>query len=195
TASVPRGRRSRCSAVSAACYTPSSPASSCGSSPVLCAPADHQSETRSTEVDQAFPRFRSPRGKELPRNRRRLWGSSAWRCGPRAWTLLSGSASLRDARGDELHGGFSLQRGAASERIRGGIDELFAAARVASDAGDLFGSAGFGGSAGLPLRRQGVRVSYEVSHLLAAGALPADTADWSHRLALVYETPCRCAGI
>ena len=25
--------------------------------------------------------------------------------------------------------------------------------------------------------------------------LPADTADWSHRLALVYETPCRCAGI
>ena len=88
-----------------------------------------------------------------------------------------------------------MQRGAASERIRGGIDELFAAARVASDAGDLFGSAGFGGSAGLPLRRQGVRVSYEVSHLLAAGALPADTADWSHRLALVYETPCRCAGI
>ena len=129
------------------------------------------------------------------------WGPAAFGAGAqydwglRALTLLSGSASLRDARGDELHGGFSLQRGAASERIRGGIDELFAAARVASDAGDLFGSAGFGGSAGLPLRRQGVRVSYELSHLLAAGALPADTADWSHRLALVYETPCRCAGI
>ena len=124
------------------------------------------------------------------------FGASAqydWRL--RALTLLGGGFSLHDARGDEVHGGLSLQRGAASERIRAGIDELFAAAQVASDAGDLFGSAGFGGSATLPLRRQGIRVLYDASHLLAAGGLPPDTADWSHRLALVYETPCRCAGI
>ncbi|MFL5311783.1 MAG: LPS-assembly protein LptD [Myxococcales bacterium] len=129
------------------------------------------------------------------------WGPAGFGAGAqydwglRALTLLSGSASLRDARADEVHATLSLQRGAASERIRGGIDELFAAARVASDPGDLFGSALFGGSFGLPLRRQGLRVSYDATHLLAAGALPADTADWSHRLALVYETPCRCAGI
>jgi len=112
-----------------------------------------------------------------------------------ALTLLSGGIGVHDARGDEVHGGLSLQRGAASERIRAGIDELFAAAQVASDPGDLFGSAGFGGSATLPLRRQGLRVLYDASHLLAAGGLPPGTADWSHRLALVYETPCRCAGI
>jgi hypothetical protein len=109
--------------------------------------------------------------------------------------LVSGNLGVSDARGDEAHAGFSLQRGAASERIRAGIDELFAAARVASDPGSLFGSAGFGATAALPLRRQGLRVAYDASHLLAAGALPPDTADWTHRLALVYETPCRCAGI
>jgi LPS-assembly protein len=110
-------------------------------------------------------------------------------------TLLWGNVNVRDARGDEAHGGLSLQRGAASERIRGGIDELFAAARVASDPGDLFGSAGFGGSTALPLRRQGLRVSYDASHLLAAGGLPPGTADWTHRLAVLYEPPCRCAAI
>ena len=112
-----------------------------------------------------------------------------------ALTLLSGGIGVHDSRGDEVHGSLSLQRGAASERIRAGIDELFAAAQVASDPGALFGSAGFGGSATLPLRRQGLRVSYDASHLLAAGGLPPDTADWAHRLALTYETPCRCAGI
>ena len=124
------------------------------------------------------------------------FGASAqYDWGLRALTLLSGNLGVHNARGDEVHGGLSLQRGAASERIRAGIDELFAAAQVASDPGDLFGSAGFGGSATLPLRRQGLRVLYDASHLLAAGGLPPGTADWSHRLALVYETPCRCAGI
>src|SRR5262249_36202154 len=56
----------------------------------------------------------------------------------RAFTLVYGNGNLRDARGDEAHGGLSLQRGAASERIRGGIDELFAAARGASGPGELF---------------------------------------------------------
>jgi hypothetical protein len=112
----------------------------------------------------------------------------------RALTSLSGGTGIHDARGDEAHGSLSLQRGAASERIRGGIDELFAAAQVASDPGDLFGSAGFGGSVTLPLRRQGLRFAYDASHLLAFVTLPTGTADWSHRLALTYETPCRCAG-
>jgi len=124
-----------------------------------------------------------------------LSASAQYDWGLRALTLFVGSAGLRDARGDELHAGYSLQRGAASERIRAGIDELFAAARIASDPGSLFGSAGFGGSAALPLQRQPLRVSYDASHLLSAGPLPQDTADWSHRLALTYETPCRCAGI
>jgi hypothetical protein len=124
-----------------------------------------------------------------------LSASAQYDWGLRALTLFVGSAGLRDARGDELHAGYSLQRGAASERIRAGIDELFAAARIASDPGSLFGSAGFGGSASLPFHRQALRVSYDASHLLSAGPLPQDTADWSHRLALTYETPCRCAGI
>ena len=111
-----------------------------------------------------------------------------------ALTLLGGGIGARDARGDELHGGMSLQRGAASERIRAGIDELFSGARIAADPGLLFGSAGFGGSTALPLSRQGLRISYDASHLLAAGALPPNTADWTHRVAFIYETPCRCAG-
>jgi hypothetical protein len=113
----------------------------------------------------------------------------------RALTLVGGNLSLRDARGDEAHGGLSLWRGAAAERVRSGVDELFAAARVASDPGNLFGSAGVGGSATLPLRRQGVRVAYDASHLLSAVRLPPDTADWSHRFAVAYDTPCRCAGL
>jgi LPS-assembly protein len=112
-----------------------------------------------------------------------------------ALTLLGGSVSARDARGDEAHGGLSLQRGAASERIRAGIDELFAAARVAADPGLLFGSAGFGGSSALPLQKQGLRVSYDASHLLASTQLPPGTADWTHRLALLYEPPCHCAAL
>jgi LPS-assembly protein len=125
----------------------------------------------------------------------RVGAAAQYDWGLRALTLVGGNLSVRNARGDEAHAGFSLQRGAASERIRGGIDELFAAARVASDPGNLFGSASFGGSATLPLRRQGLRVAYDASHLLPAGTLPPDTADWSHRFALIYDTPCRCAGL
>ena len=125
----------------------------------------------------------------------RVGASAQYDWGLRALTLVGGNLGVRDAGGDEAHAGLSLQRGAASERIRGGIDELFAAARAASDPGDLFGSASFGGSANLPLRKQGWRVAYDASHLLSAGGLPPNTADWSHRIALSYETPCRCAGV
>jgi LPS-assembly protein len=112
----------------------------------------------------------------------------------RRWTYLTGSLSARSAAGSEVHGGMSLQRGAASERIRAGIDELFSAARIAADPGFLFGSASIGGSSPFPWTRQALRISYDASHLLAATALPLNTADWTHRLAFIYETPCRCAG-
>ena len=108
-------------------------------------------------------------------------------------TVLGGGLNLRDARGDEAHGGVSLLRGAASERIRAGVDELFAAARVASDPGDVVGSASFGASSALPLSRHGLRAAYDATHLF--GALPPGTADWSHRLGALYEAPCHCAGI
>ena len=121
--------------------------------------------------------------------------SAQYDWGLRALTLVSGGVRVRDTRGDEARGGFGLQRGAASERIRAGIDELFAAARVASDPGNLYGSAVFGGSAVLPWSRGGLRLSYNASHLLSAAGLPPDTADWSHRLSLAYDTPCRCAGL
>lgn len=111
-----------------------------------------------------------------------------------ALTFLSGSVSARSAAGSELHGGLSLQRGAASERIRGGADELFSAAQIAANPGSLFGSMGFGGSSALPWGRQALRITYDASHLLASGGLPPNTADWTHRLAFIYETPCRCAG-
>jgi LPS-assembly protein len=111
----------------------------------------------------------------------------------RRWTYLTGSLTARLSAGSELHGGMSLQRGAASERIRAGADELFAAAQIASDPGLLFGSASAGGSSALPWGRQGLRINYDASHLLSAGALPPNTADWTHRLAFTYETPCRCA--
>jgi len=113
----------------------------------------------------------------------------------RAVTFFSGGLGLRDSRGDEVHGEFGLQRGAASERIRAGIDELFAAPRVASDPGDWFGSAKFAGSTALPLSRQGVRVGYEATHLFSAAGLPPNTADWFHTARLVYDAPCHCAGI
>ena len=51
-----------------------------------------------------------------------------------------------------------------------------------------------GGSSALPWARQGLRISYDAYHLLSAGSLPPDTADWTHRAAFIYETPCRCAG-
>jgi hypothetical protein len=39
-----------------------------------------------------------------------------------------------------------------------------------------------------------LRISYDASHLLPGGELPPNTADWTHRAAFIYETPCRCAG-
>jgi hypothetical protein len=111
--------------------------------------------------------------------------------GLRAVTVVEIGAGIRSPRGDELHASSLLLRQLASERQRAGIDELFAVSRIAADPGALLGSAGFGGSVGLPAGRQGLRLAYDAGHSL--GPLPPDVADWSHRFALVYDTPCRCA--
>jgi hypothetical protein len=105
------------------------------------------------------------------------------------------SASFRDARDDEVHAGGSVLRVASSERLRSGIDELFSAVRLANTSGELSGSAGAGASAPLPVGREALRLGYDVSHLLAPGVLPADTPDWTHSVRVLYETPCRCAGV
>jgi lipopolysaccharide export system protein LptA len=114
-----------------------------------------------------------------------------WRL--RAVTLAQLSLGARSARGDEVHASTLLLRGIASERLRAGIDELFAGARIAADAGDLIGDAGFGGSVGVPAGRQGLRLAYDASYHL--GALPPDFPDWAHRFAFTYDTPCRCAAL
>jgi hypothetical protein len=100
---------------------------------------------------------------------------------------------LRDARGDELHGGVNMLRGVPAERVRAGIDELFGAPRLAARPGDLLGGPSFGGSVGFPFAGQSLRAGYDASHYL--GQLPADVADWTHSLGLTYDTPCRCAAI
>ena len=110
-----------------------------------------------------------------------------------AVTVFELAAGIRSQRGDELHASSLLLRQVASERQRAGIDELFAVTRIAADPGALLGSLGFGGSVGLPAGRQGLRLAYDAGHQL--GPLPPDVADWSHRFALVYDTPCRCASI
>jgi len=113
--------------------------------------------------------------------------------GLRAVTQVAAGSYLRNARGDELHGGLNMLRGIAGERLRAGIDELFGAARLAARPGDLFGGPGFGGSVGFPLAGQSLRAGYDASHYL--GQLPPGIAAWTHLFGLTYDTPCRCAAL
>ena len=113
--------------------------------------------------------------------------------GLHAVTQLSGATSLRNARGDEVHGGLNMLRGIPAERLRAGIDELFGAARLAARPGELLGGPSFGGSVGFPVAGQALRAGYDASHYL--GPLPRDVADWTHSFGLSYDTPCRCAGL
>jgi LPS-assembly protein len=113
----------------------------------------------------------------------------------RALSFATASASLRDARGEEVHAGGSILNGASSERLRAGIDELFAAVRLASKGGDLSGSAGAGASAPLPVGQRGLRLAYDVSHTFSPTELPKDLPDWTHSLRAIYETSCHCAGV
>ena len=99
-------------------------------------------------------------------------------------------ASVRDARGDELHASLGLLRASSSETIRAGIDELFSTARLAVGPTALTGGAQAGASGPLPLS---LRFGYNAIYTL--GDLPATFANWTHTVALTYETPCHCAGL
>jgi len=100
---------------------------------------------------------------------------------------------LHDARTDEVHGSLLLLRGASSERLRAGIDELFAAARLAALPGSLVGSVGGGASAALP---GNLRLGYEGSKFISASnTIPQGQADMVHGVTLAYDTPCHCAAV
>jgi LPS-assembly protein len=105
----------------------------------------------------------------------------------RALSAFSAGGGLRDGRGDELHGGVSFLRGASSERLRAGIDELFSAARFSLPPTPLAGTAGAGASGPLFL---GLRLAYNLGYTFSA---PESFVNWAHSAALSYETPCRCA--
>ena len=111
------------------------------------------------------------------------------------WSLrdvsaFGASAGIRDPRGDEVHTSIQMLRGSSSERLRGGIDELFSAARFAITPSSLTGSANAGVSGPLPL---GLRLAYDVTH--TPGDTPPDFANWTHAASVTLETPCRCAGL
>lgn len=114
-----------------------------------------------------------------------------WDWTQHALSVLAVSSGVRDARGDELHASTGLLAGSSSERLRGGIDELFSAARLATAPGALQGGAGAGGSAPLPLN---LRLAYDAARYLGPD-LRQDLPNWTHSGSLVYETACHCAGL
>jgi LPS-assembly protein len=116
----------------------------------------------------------------------------------RALTTASAAASLRDARGDDVHTSLLVLNGTPGARARAGIDELFAAAKVAPLNPVLTYAVGgltMGGNWVLPVAHDTMRLSADaVRHL--GQFQPGDnyTADWTFRALLGYETPCHCAG-
>jgi LPS-assembly protein len=117
-------------------------------------------------------------------------GSVRYDWSQRQLSAFGAAAGVRDARGDEIHASFGVLRGASSERLRAGIDELFSAARFANTSSTLTGSARAGASGPLPF---GMRLAYEVGY--TPGAVPVDFANWLHMATIAVETPCRCAGL
>jgi len=89
-----------------------------------------------------------------------------------------------------VHASIGMLRGSSSERLRGGIDELFSAARFAVAPTDLSGGARAGASSPLPL---GLRLAYDA--IYTPGATPSTFANLVHVGVLTLETPCRCAGL
>ncbi|HEY2031167.1 MAG TPA: hypothetical protein VGH20_18375 [Myxococcales bacterium] len=110
-----------------------------------------------------------------------------------ALSTISLGLSVHDARTDEIHGSLLLLRGASSERLRAGVDELFAAARLAALPGSLAGSVGGGASAALPAN---LRLGYEGSKFISPdNTIPQGQPDMGHALNLLYDTPCHCAAV
>lgn|GEM_PF-1693856 len=106
-------------------------------------------------------------------------------------TALVGSFGIRDPRSDELHGSFAVLRRGGTERLRAGVDELFATALLSTDPGSLTGTAGGGASVAVPIARQGLRLGYDLAHYLGVAA---PQASFIHAFSLGYDTPCHCAG-
>jgi len=105
-------------------------------------------------------------------------------------SAFGASAGLRDRRGDEVHASVGMLRGASSERLRGGIDELFSAARFAVTPTALTGGARAGASGPLPL---GLRLAYDANY--TPGDTPSNFANLVHVAVLSLETACHCAGL
>ena len=105
-------------------------------------------------------------------------------------SAVGASSGVRDARGDEVHASLGLLRGSSSERLRGGIDELFSTARFSVPPTALTGGASAGASAALP---HNLRVAYAVNY--TAGDVPENFANWQHIAVLSVDTPCKCAGL
>jgi hypothetical protein len=116
----------------------------------------------------------------------------------RALTTASAAAGLRDARGDDVHSSVLVLNGTPGARARAGIDELFAAVKVAPLNPALTYAVGgltMGVNWVLPVAHDSMRLSADaVRHL--GEFQPGDiyTADWTFRAVLGYETPCHCAG-
>jgi LPS-assembly protein len=113
----------------------------------------------------------------------------------KVFSVLGGNLGVHNVRGDEAHGNFILLTGSSSERLRAGIDELFAAAQLAVKIGPMSGSTTAGASAALPFLNRALRLGLDLDHLIVPTPIPPGTLDWNPRGALVYETPCKCAGV
>lgn len=116
----------------------------------------------------------------------------------RALTTASAAAALRDGRGDDVHASILILNGTPGARARAGIDELFAAVKVAPLDPRLTYAVGgltMGGSWVLPVAHDSMRLSADaVRHLGKFQPGDTYTPDWTFRALLGYETPCRCAG-
>jgi LPS-assembly protein len=115
----------------------------------------------------------------------------------RALTSLSGAASLRDARGDDLHSSLLVLNGTQSARLRAGIDELFAAVRLAPLNPQVSSSVGLfavGGNWMIPATENRLRASADALRHIGPLVPNDGQADWTLRGQLLYETPCHCAG-
>jgi LPS-assembly protein len=115
-----------------------------------------------------------------------------WQLGALSTILAYGA--LRDARTDEVHAGTTLLRGATSERLRAGIDELFSAEAPDALAGALTGSWGAGGSAPLLWN---LRLAYDFSKNIDSeqNPIPPNVANLAHLATISYDTPCHCAAV
>ena len=109
------------------------------------------------------------------------------------FSFAQATAAVHDARGDEIHTTETVLRGAAGDRIRAGIDEIFAATLLAAEPGDANGTVSGGVAWALPIAVKGARVGYDLSW--HPGTLVAGTPDTVHTFSFTWTPPCGCAGL